>query len=105
MSSSDQVIKDAAAMAMNAIPGFDATKYEDLHKAYLNEINTVTKSGLSGEKLAEKINDLSVQFQKAMAERLNPDEYEKLFGMPAGETINIIDPEIAKAAAEESKIR
>lgn len=100
MSPSELVIKEAAALAVHTIPDFDPIKYEDLHTDFLKEVNTVIKSGLKGERLADKINDLSVQFQKAMAERLDPNDYEKLFGMPAGETINIIDPEIAKAAAK-----
>lgn len=103
MRQSDQVIKDAAAVASHVIPGFDTAKYEDLHTDYLNEVNSVIESGLKGEQLANKLNDLSAQFQKAMAKRLGPNDYEKLFGMPAGETINIIDPAIAKAAAEEGK--
>lgn len=100
VSPSDLVIKEAAAMALHAVPDLDAKKYEDLHTDLLKEVKAVIDSGLKGEQLADKINVQSVQFQKAMAERLGPNDYEKLFGMPAGETINIVDPEIAKAVAE-----
>ena len=53
------------------------------------------QSCVIGENLAERVNDLSVEFQKILEERVGAQRYEELMAVPAGTRIRIVDPRIA----------
>jgi hypothetical protein len=87
--------QQAALLVQQAVPGLEAALFKDLHLDFLKEKNTVLATGMKGQQLADTLNGLATQFQLALCQRIGNDAYEKLTGMNAGKTINIIDPAIA----------
>jgi hypothetical protein len=79
--------QEAMLLAQQAIPGLDGGLFKDLHLDFLRQKSEVLASGEKGSKLANRINDLSVQFQKALAQTLGDEAYMKLTGSEPGETI------------------
>lgn len=96
----DLLVKETALTAEHYVPSLSAGKFEGLHRDFLKEKDGVIASGLRGEPLADKINALSLEFQKKLAQYLTPEEYRELTGMKPGETVNIVNPEIAAQLKE-----
>jgi len=96
------IIREAALTAEHHVPTITSNKFEELHRDFLKEKDRVIASGITGEALANKINDLSIELQKRLADILSAEEYEQLMGMKAGDTINIVNPSIA-ALTEKNK--
>lgn len=87
--------QEVALLVEQAVPGIEAGLFKDLHLDFLREKQRVLALGVKGMEAADKLNELAVQFQKALAARIGDGPYEKLTGLKAGETVNIIDPAIA----------
>lgn len=94
----DRLISEAAIVTQHHVPQADPSKYQDLHAEFLKEKDAVVVTGITGQPLADKLNSLSTQLQGALAQRVGPTLYQQLNGVPAGQTLNIIDPAIAAVA-------
>lgn len=93
--SNDVIMKETGVVLEHFVPGIDAGRFADIHGDYLKDKDQATATGIRGEEFANTINVLSAQFQKSLAERLGADDYEKMTGLNAGETLNIVVPELA----------
>lgn len=93
----ERIMQEAALVAKDAIPHLDTTRIDGALRDFLREKDRLV-SKLSGRALADRINDASAVFQRDAARTLGAANYEALTGVPAGETIAIIDPAIADAA-------
>lgn len=91
--------QEASLLAEQAVPGLNPGTFKDLHLDFLKEKVRVLASGLQGSPLAAKINEVSAQFQKALAQRIGGPAYTQLTGLAPGATVNIVDPTIAAAVA------
>lgn len=104
----DMIKKEANLITQHCFPDVDASKFEDIHQDLLKEKDAILKSetsigekpkeiklpqGKKAEDLVTKMNDLIVNFQKALLERIGPAKYEQLTG--SKEAHNIIDPRSA----------
>jgi hypothetical protein len=92
---------EAAVLIKQIMPDIDTNQFKDIHLDFLKEKTDIIKSGLKGERLANQINEIAVQFQKSLAEKIGSEAYEKLTGLKVGETLNIVDPAIAAKAAQQ----
>lgn len=61
----------------------------------LDEKDKVIDSGMRGEEMANKINELVADSTKLLASRLTDSEYGKLVGTQKGAEVLVVDPEIA----------
>ena len=101
----DVKVTDLAVLLKHAVPGLDLAAIEDLHRSYLQEHEGFLGAGPSDlpevkvidAKSAERVNALSAQFQKALAQRVGPEAYRKLTGRGPSETIDLIDSRIVQA--------
>jgi hypothetical protein len=87
--------REAAILVEQAVPGLEAGVFKDLHLDFLREKNQALATGIKGTQMVQTINDLAAQFQHALGDRIGDEAYEKLTGLKAGNTVNIIDPSIA----------
>lgn len=79
------------------MPGADPDSFRDIHLDFLKETRVAMAKVDKPVPLAEKINELAVQFQNSLAVRVGAVAYQKLTGLGPGETVNVIDPNIAAA--------
>ncbi|MDD5473145.1 MAG: hypothetical protein PHU34_03245 [Candidatus Methanoperedens sp.] len=96
----DVTVQEFATLVRHIAPGIDIGIFDDLQRDLLKERDALLKTGIQGKQLADKMNDLVKEFQKGLSDRVGPGLYQKLTGLEAGETINIIDPEIAASVAK-----
>ena len=109
----DLKISDLAIFLKHAVPGLDLEAIADLQRSYLQEHEGYLRAELPDipevkvidEKSAERVNTLSRQFQKALAQQVGPDNFLKLTGRAPGETIELIDPRILESARKEASKR
>ena len=104
----DVKISDLALLIKHALPGLslDLEKIANLQRSYLQEHDgflgaefpKTPETKVIDEKSAERVNKLSAQFQKALAQQIGPDNYMKLTGRGPNETIELINPEILENA-------
>jgi len=102
----DVKVSDLTILIKHAVPGLDLGAVADLQFSYLQEHEGFLRAELSDipevkvidEKSAERVNRLSAQFQKALAQRVGPDNYLKLTGRGPSETIELIDSRILESA-------
>lgn len=87
--------QDASLVARQAIPDLDPDTFRDIHMDFLKEKLAALKKGIQGKKLADTINEMVRGFQQSLSERIGATAYEKLTGLKAGETVNLVDPNIA----------
>ena len=98
LSHSELIHQEAAIVAKQALPDLDTALFKDIHIDFLRDKHAAITSALKGDDLCNKINEVAAQFQLSLAQRIGPEAYEKLTGLKAGETLNIIDPAIAAKA-------
>jgi len=104
----DVKISDLVLLIKHALPGLglDLEKIANLQRSYLQEHDgflgaefpRIPETKVIDEKSAERVNKLSAQFQKALAQQIGPDNYMKLTGRGPNETIELINPEILENA-------
>lgn len=94
----DALIKEAATVVRHHVPGFNPDIYRDLHAEFLDQKDAAIATGITGQALADKLNDLSRQLQLAVSDRVGPEIYRKLNGVDAGQTVYLCDPRLAAAA-------
>lgn len=99
LSHSELIHHEASILAKQALPDLNTAFFKDIHIEFLREKLAVITSGLKGDELSNKINEVAAQFQISLAQRIGAAAYEKLTGLKAGETLYIIDPAIAAKAA------
>jgi hypothetical protein len=93
----EMIHKEAAVLMRHAVPGTDPHCFKDIHLDFLKETRVAMAKLDEPVPLAEKINELAVQFQKSLAVRIGQPAYQQLTGLGPGETVNVIDPDIAAA--------
>jgi hypothetical protein len=98
ISHAELIHQEAAIVAKQALPDLDTALFKDIHIDFLRDKLAVITSALKGDDLCNKINEVALQFQISLAKRIGAEAYEKLTGLKAGETLNIIDPAIAAKA-------
>lgn len=91
----DVIIKEAETVVGHFVPGFDPSVYRDLHAEFLNHKDAAIATAATGQALADKLNDHSIQLQLAVAKRVGPDIYKKLNGVDAGHVVYLCDPRLA----------
>lgn len=99
-------ISDLTILIEHAVPGLDLGAIADLQYSYLKEhegflraeLPSIPKIKVIDEKSAERVNALSAQFQKALAQRVGADNYMKLTGRGTSETIDLLDSRILEGA-------
>jgi hypothetical protein len=96
-SQNDMITQQAEAAVTNLVPGFDPSVYRDLHAQFLSDKDTAIATGVTGQALADTLNELSSKFQLAVAGRVGPSVYKQLNGVDAGETVYLCDPRLAEA--------
>lgn len=87
----EAIISQAAIVGQHHVPGLDPASYADLHAQYLKDKDAVVAKGRTGQALANELNNLSKELQKALAQRLGASKYSELTGLKAGETVDIIE--------------
>lgn len=93
------LVNELSIITKHHTPDLETSSFSGMHHDFLAEKDGLINSGEKGEKLADRINDLSKIFQKKLSESMTPEQYKQLTGMEAGETINIVDPKIAAETA------
>jgi hypothetical protein len=88
------IIDETAIIATHFADTIDTGKYSEDQSKYLKEKDSIIAKKMKSGVFAKEMNQLSVDFQKTLASRIGKVNYEKLTGLKAGETVNIIDPEI-----------
>jgi hypothetical protein len=92
-------VKDMVAHASFLVPELDPTKITEIHREFLKERDAVLGDKLKGTALSDKVNSMMKDVQKALADSLDGETYRKLSGgIEPGETINVVDREIAAKA-------
>jgi len=75
-------------------------KLQDLHARLQAEKARLDRTLLGGRltprSFADGVNGLVNKYLEMAARTLDPAEYERLFGIPPGEKIGIVDPNIAE---------
>jgi len=99
IASHELIHNEAAILVKQVMPDIDTNQFKGIHLNFLKEKTEIIKSGLKGKELANRVNEIAVQFQKSLAERIGDKAYEKLMSLKAGETIDLIDPDIASRCA------
>ena len=89
---SEMIASEMSASINIHMPDVDTKLIKSEHIAYHREHMGHVNSGIKQDALAKKVNDLSDQFQKSLASRLTPAQYEELMGgVKHGSTVDIID--------------
>lgn len=91
-SHNEMLIREAALVTKFYAPDIDPAQYRDLHAALLADKDAAIASGLKGVELAARLNAVAAEHQAKFAERLGADAYQKLMGVPAGQTLKITEP-------------
>lgn len=103
-------VGDLAILVKHTAPEVNLEAVADLQRSYLGEhegflqaeLPKARETGVIDEKAAERVNHLSVQFQRSLSDLVGGEAYKKLTGLDTGETVDLADPrilEIAHAAA------
>ena len=91
VSTTDMIASELSALINLHMPEVETALIKSQHVEYLKEHLSHVQSGIKQDALAKKVNDLSVAFQKTLAGRLTPEQYEKLMGgVKHGDSVNII---------------
>ena len=94
-------VKDMVAHASFLVPELDPGKITGIHREFLKERDAVLGDGLKGTALSDKVNSMMKGVQKALADSLDSETYRKLSGgIEPGETVDVVDREIAAKAGE-----
>ncbi len=96
----DVIVQEAAVLAQYLVDELDTAKFTDIHRDLLRERDAILKTDIRGEKLAKELNDLIVQFQQALSDRIGSELYSRLTGMAPGDAVNVVDPKIAAMARD-----
>ena len=92
----DVIIQECSTLFETVESTFDHKKIEDKHRDYLKEHTAIiTSNKLKGIQLASEINELSIQFQKSLADIMDTDAYQKFFAVKPGEVCGIVEPDIS----------
>lgn len=94
------LVNEMAIITQHHVPDINTNAFADIHHDFLREKNGRINAGERGEQLAQSVNDLSKEFQKKLSESMSDEHYTQLTGMKPGETINIVDPQIAAETAK-----
>ena len=80
--------------------GSKAAKLQQLHASLRGEMARLNRMLLRGamtpRNFANGVNALVNKYLNEAARSLDPGEYERLFGIPPGEIIGIVDPNVAE---------
>ena len=82
------------------IPRTKAAKIQQIHASLLQQKRQLDQALLNGtitpRRFAEDVNKLVNEHLRLAAQALDAGEYTRLFGVEPGETIGIVDPDIAE---------
>jgi hypothetical protein len=93
--SQDVTIRETFLLGQQVTSQLDPAKLAALQREILAERDKLIGSGLQGEQLALRMNELMKRAQEAVAALVGPQAYCQLTGLQPGETLNIVDPTIA----------
>jgi hypothetical protein len=87
---------------------FDAAKrahLRELRGGFETETQALKSriSELAADDLSQQLNHLVNSYLMRAAEILGPNDYEKLFGTEAGETVTLIDPEMVDLSLKQNR--
>jgi len=92
----NEIISNVACdLAAPIIPKVKPKKLKEDIVDLLNEKDRIIGSGMRGEEMANKINELVGVSTKSLASQLSDSEYRNLVGAQKGEEVLVVDPEIA----------
>lgn len=95
LSENDIISNVACDLAAPIIPKVKPKKLKEDIVDLLNEKDGIIDSGMRGEEMANKINELVGVSTKSLASQLSDSEYQNLVGAQKGEEVLVVDPEIA----------
>lgn len=92
--------REVGFLTKQFVSDLDLSGFEQTHGELLKEkADMITADWKEtpniGEPLAERINDWGVTLQKELEGKIGGEAYQKLTGLPAGQQVRVIDPEIA----------
>ncbi|MEU9790845.1 hypothetical protein AB0E27_09455 [Streptomyces sparsogenes] len=99
----EALLEEGAAVTKYFAPEVDTDRIRGPQSDYLQELDAIIASGLVGEPLADRINDLGRQFQRNLAVCLGADQYERLNGVPAEVQVDLIEPDLRRAAGQRNQ--
>jgi hypothetical protein len=92
-------VRDMVAHASFQVPELDPEKIAEIHRQFLKERDAVLSDQLKGTALSDKVNSMMKDVQLALADSLDSETYRKLSGgIEPGETVDVVDREIAAKA-------
>jgi hypothetical protein len=102
----DAKVTDLAILIQDSVPGLDLEAIADLQSRYLEEHEgylradtpVIPEVKVIDANSAQRLNTLSAQFQKDLAQLIGPIIYTQLTGRGPDETIELIDPRIIESA-------
>ena len=100
LSVNEIISKEAAHLASSILNRAKTKKIQEDFLDLLEEKDKVIDSGIRGEEMANKINDLVADSAKSLASRLSDSEYKELVGTEKGAEVLIVNPEIAAKFAQ-----
>jgi len=103
ISHAELVHQEASVLAKQVLPDLKTDLFKDMHITFLEKKLDLIRAGFKGEELSNKINETAAQFQISLAQTIGTVAYEKLTGLKAGQTLNIIDPATTAKVAQEQK--
>lgn len=95
LSENDIISNAADDLASQIIPEAKPKKLKEDIVDLLDEKDRIIGSGMRGEEMANKINELVGVSTKSLASQLSNTEYRSLVGAQKGEEVLVVDPEIA----------
>ena len=95
----DIAVRELAVLTEHAGKGVDPAAFEDLHREFLSRRDDLLASGVNGRELADRMNRLLHETQRAIAERIGSEVFASLNGTEPGEFLDVVDAEIATRAA------
>lgn len=95
LSENDIIGNVVCQLSSPIIPTVKSNKLKEDTVDLLKEKDRIIGSGMRGEEMANKINELVGVSAKSLASRLTDSEYRNLAGTQKGEEVLVVDPEIA----------
>src|SRR4029078_3248267 len=84
---------EVAAVTTLHAPEIDPRQFRDIQMNYLRRKDALIASGHKEEQLDERLDDLARTTQKAIANRMGREQYERLMGVPPDVTLGLVAPD------------
>lgn len=94
----EHIIQSFKIIAQHEVQNFDYNKIEEHHKDFLKQSQSIIdKEKDDVRQLTNKLDELSAQFQKTLAERLDASDYKNIFGIEPGKVSSLFEEDIIQS--------